>query len=127
LFLEYDALQDTLLVRKRVEIPSRVTPGGTFVYPAPVSSEVAEATFDAAVFDEVVARVRQEGAVRLVRTLFVLTELDAALYGYYSVVNGFQGAGTLRLDEPDYTNIGNGFGLFAMTSVTMAVADTTGH
>ena len=127
LFLEYNAQQDSLLVRKRVEIPASVTPAGAFVYPVPVSSEVAEATFDATGFDRVVARVRQEGAVRLVRTMFVLTELDAAMYGYYSVVNQFQGAGTLRLDEPDYTNIANGFGLFAITSVTTAAADTTGH
>ena len=127
LFLEYDALEDTLFVRKTLEIPASVTPAGVYIYPAPVSSEVAEATFDVAGFDQVVAHIRQEATVRLVRTVFVLTEMDDALYGYYSVVNGFQNTGTLRLDEPDYTNINNGFGVFATTSLTTAIADTTGH
>lgn len=127
LFLEYETLEDSVFVRKRIEIPVNITPAGEYVYPKPVSHEVAEATFEAAGFDQVVARVRQAGAARLVRTVFVLTELDDALYGYYSVMNGFQDSGTLRLDEPDYTNINNGLGLFAVTSETMAVADTAGH
>lgn len=127
LFLEYDTLDDSVFVRRRIEIPTGITPAGEYVYPKPVSSEVSEAIFDVSGFEQVVASVRQGRVVRLVRTIFVLTELDDALYGYYSVVHSFEESGTLRLDEPDFTNINNGFGVFATTSVTTVVADTTGH
>jgi hypothetical protein len=46
------------------------------------------------------------------RTIFILTQADEHLYDYYNIVNGFQDPYLVRLDEPDYSNIGGGVGVF---------------
>lgn len=49
----------------------------------------------------------------------ILTQYDNDLFTYYSIANNFPGATTIRLDEPDYTNIANGYGVFgSMTKQT---------
>jgi hypothetical protein len=61
--------------------------------------------------------IKNENAGRTVKfktVLLTLIQFDNDLYTYYSVANNFAGSATLRLDEPDYTNIGNGFGVFGM-------------
>ncbi|MEK7671562.1 MAG: hypothetical protein AAB344_05010 [Bacteroidota bacterium] len=54
-------------------------------------------------------------------------QLDDALYAYYTTANGFPDSGTLRLDEPDYTNIEGGLGVFALSSTIVVTADTLGN
>lgn len=41
-----------------------------------------------------------------------LVQFDNEVFTYYSVANNYPGATTIRLDEPDYTNMKNGFGIF---------------
>ncbi len=48
---------------------------------------------------------------------FYLIQLDAGLYNYYGVVNGFQDPYSVRVDRPDYTNIQNGLGVFGSFNV----------
>ncbi len=45
-----------------------------------------------------------------------LMQFDNEIFTYYSIANNFPGATTIRLDEPDYTNIDNGFGIFGSTT-----------
>jgi hypothetical protein len=52
------------------------------------------------------------GEVNVTRALYVLTQVDANLYTYYSVVNGFLDPYSIRTDLPDFTNITGGVGLF---------------
>jgi hypothetical protein len=127
MYLEYESRNDSVWVPGRIEIPRYVTATGEYVYPRPVSREIQRVNFDALSYASVVAGLRQQGLVRLLRTVFVLTQLDGTLYAYYSTVNGFPDTGTLRLDEPDYTNIDGGLGVFAMSSDTILLADTSGH
>lgn len=131
MFLEYDLLVDTTRVIRTVEIPRAVDgTTGEFYYPTPNSNEIGSVIFSADGFNRVVARLRQEfpgSNLHLRRTIYRLTELDDAIYAYYSTVNGFPDSGTLRLDEPDYTNITGGLGIFAMTSQTVSYADTAGN
>ena len=44
--------------------------------------------------------------------VFVLTQVESQLYNYYNIVNGFGDPYTIRVDQPDYTNIQNGLGVF---------------
>jgi hypothetical protein len=46
------------------------------------------------------------------RVRFTLVQFDNEIFTYYSVANNFPGATTIRLDEPDYSNIQNGYGIF---------------
>ncbi|MFZ4620694.1 MAG: DUF4249 family protein [Bacteroidota bacterium] len=50
----------------------------------------------------------------LIRTIVTMKQFDTNLYTYFSIANAFGSTATLRLDEPDYTNISNGFGVFGM-------------
>lgn len=54
----------------------------------------------------------QAAGLRFKQVLVTLQQFDTELYSYYSVTNNFPGTTTLRLDEPDYTNIKGGFGIF---------------
>ncbi len=114
---------------KRVEVPNLVTASGEFLYPRPVQSDLTTAGFSFQAYAGLITSLRSQypAGVQLSRTVFVLTEFDEPLYAYYSTANGFPDSGTLRLDEPDYTNIQGGLGVFGMTSETVVEADTTGH
>jgi len=48
---------------------------------------------------------------------FQLTQLDENLYRYYMIVHAFQDRGSIRLDQPDYSNINGAFGVFGAYSV----------
>ncbi len=50
--------------------------------------------------------------VVLLQALFVLTQIDDVLYNYYYLNNGVLDQSSVRLDVPEYTNIGGGLGVF---------------
>jgi hypothetical protein len=59
----------------------------------------------------------------LKNAVFVLTQVDANLYNYFNIVNGFQDEFTIRTDQPDVSSIQGGVGMFgAMTVDTVRVS-----
>jgi hypothetical protein len=54
------------------------------------------------------------------RAAFILTQIDDVLYQYYYVNNGPMDESSIRLDQPDFTNIPDGLGVFG-NSVTVTV------
>lgn len=48
---------------------------------------------------------------------FYLIQVNEGLYNYVNVANGFQDAYSIRMDQPDYTNMQNGFGVFGSFNV----------
>lgn len=73
-------------------------------------------SFETAAYIAAVADIRKENSttVKFRRAILTLIQFDNNLYTYYSITNSFGGASTIRLDEPDYTNISNGFGVYGM-------------
>jgi hypothetical protein len=55
------------------------------------------------------------------QALFYVVQFDVALWNYYSVANMFRDKLSVRTDEPDYTNINNGTGVFGSTTVDSLV------
>jgi hypothetical protein len=55
------------------------------------------------------------------KVVFKLLQLEHNMYDYYNIVHGFQDPFTIRFDEPDYTNLSNGFGLFGAYSLDSLV------
>jgi hypothetical protein len=49
---------------------------------------------------------------RLTSATFILTQVESNLYNYYNVVNGFRDPYSIRMDQPDFTNIVGGVGIF---------------
>lgn len=52
-------------------------------------------------------------AVKFVRTTVHITQIGEPLFNYHSITQGFNDEFSIRTDQPDYTNIAGGFGLFA--------------
>lgn len=67
-----------------------------------------------------------EGMIIAFKRIYVeLVQTDEHLYKYYSVVNGFQDQFSIRVDQPNYTNIQRGLGVFgSFTSDTTIVSST---
>jgi hypothetical protein len=55
------------------------------------------------------------------RVVFRLLQFEKNMYDYFSIVHGFQDPFTIRFDEPDYTNMSNGYGLFGAYSLDSLV------
>jgi hypothetical protein len=128
MYLDYRIRPDT--TTQRIEIPERIIPPtGEKIYPRPISRALTNVGFTSGALSAIVSELRQQhpgNTILPLRTVFVLTQLDESLYAYYSTANHFPGSGTIRLDEPDFTNIQGGLGVFGMLSQTTYVADTTG-
>lgn len=46
------------------------------------------------------------------RIVFLLLQAEPNFYKYYKITNGFGDRGSIRLDQPNYSNIVNGLGVF---------------
>ena len=74
---------------------------------------------------EIVSRYTAAPVVWL-RATFVLSQIDDVLYNYYFVNNGPRDNSTIRMDQPDYTNIPKGLGVFGssvMVTMTYPLAN----
>jgi len=77
------------------------------------ASEVVE--FDYQAYNITLTEIRQkygDKSLFFQEALFILTQVETNLYNYYSVVSGFQDEYSIRTDQPDFSNINGGVGLF---------------
>ena len=128
IFFEYEVNNDSL-IRTR-EVPMKVLTSDfsdelTKIYPSIMlrskSSDIIDPretiVFNTDAYISTIIDIRKEHPnlkVKFKRALLKLVQFDNDLYTYYSIVNNFGGSSSLRLDEPDYTNFQNGFGVFGM-------------
>ncbi len=131
-YLDYYVLIDGGWELHREEVPERTyqdeAGAEQRVYPTlsvlrPETSSEVSLTFDSELLSQTRSRVisKYHGApVVFLQTVFLLTQVDNALYTYYYLSNGTKDNSTIRLDQLDFTNITNGFGFFASgASVTL--------
>ena len=52
---------------------------------------------------------------------FQMTQLDENLYKYNKTVNSFEDKGSIRLDQPDFSNISGAVGMFGACAVDSVV------
>ncbi len=60
-------------------------------------------------------------SLKFIQAVFYLIQFDAPLWNYYSVANTFRDRNSIRLDQPDYTNINGGVGVFGSITVDSLV------
>jgi hypothetical protein len=139
-YLEYDIMENGVFVGKREEIPvaARDRIDCTNFRPAYHKLQRRRAvqpdlvTFDVLAYMSVLSRIWTENPlsqIRMRQVVFEVSEFDPALYTYVNLVNGFRDEFSIRTDEPDYTNILGGRGIFgAITQqiVSFTLSDTTG-
>ncbi len=77
------------------------------------------ADFPVANYLQVIADLTNQYATRILLKYakFYLVQTDESLYNYYSIANGFQDKYSIRTDQPDFTNIQNGYGVFGSFSI----------
>jgi hypothetical protein len=80
-------------------------PGEHFVYLTDAYRKTVEAVLASA------------SSIRFKQDVFLLIQFDEPLYNYYFVANGFKDRSSIRLDEPNYTNLSGGVGIFGSLAV----------
>ncbi len=104
-------------------IVSKVYPSLALVKSFALSQKAISMQFDPAQYSLVRTEATKkypDAPVIWLQAVFVLTQIDDALYNYYYVNNGPVDKSSIRLDQPDFTNIPNGLGVFGNSlTVTM--------
>lgn len=108
MMIEYDVLKPDGWRRESVEIPTLTTVYKSYTN---ASGYCSKSTY-VATLEQVVARYRNT-KLTFRNLVFRLLQLEENWYNYYSTVRQFQDPFSIRLDEPDFTNLRNGYGLFA--------------
>lgn len=129
LFIDYEVNDAGAWIPGRTEVPLLLSPsaGGGLVrviYPGlerrPGTSEGGEwayqyTAFDHSAYEWALSQVKSRHLVqglKFRRAVIRVTQLDEDLYNYYNIANGFRDPNTIRVDEPDYTNVVGGYGIF---------------
>jgi hypothetical protein len=95
----------------------------TFPRPAPKQNSQEQIPYNHIVYLHKVSNVydREGAAIRFTQAVFYVIQFDEPLWDYYAVANRFQDTYSVRIDEPDYTNIANGDGVFGSATVDSLV------
>jgi hypothetical protein len=67
--------------------------------------------------------LQQYGSFGLTSATFILTQVDINLYNYYNLTNGFRDRYSIREDQPDFSNIVGGYGVFGAMVEDSIVVD----
>jgi len=129
-FLKYEVLKDTVWVAEELEVPAvhwaDSVAGIQLRYPTVDRVQGSRYTvvfmvnaYRWALRDIVNRYIANRVVFREAR--FQMTQLDGNLYKYYKTVNAFEDKGTIRLDQPDYSNINGGVGVFGAYAVDSLV------
>ncbi len=124
-FLVEFGLRSDSTFRAEVEVPLSFNPGsgGTAV---PVYQPLQRVTYTSGgasypvpVYVQVLTNILNKYGTDVVfkRARFYCIQVDPNLYNYYNIANGFQDAYSTRTDQPDFTNIRNGLGVFGSFNV----------
>ena len=132
LFVDYDVLMGSEWVEGRVEVPLSFLAEGIqdltrAIYPqlTRASSTRLTTVFKNALYRAAlneVANIRYKSH-RLIFNRVVLTflQVDQNLFNYYYIVHAYRDAASMRLDEPMYSNIAGGTGLFGVYTLDSLV------
>jgi hypothetical protein len=137
LYFEFDIQAGQSLVRKRLEVPTSVMVTGInskqYVYPKLTRHPSATSFQFTVVFPRTgyvalyTDLMDQYGGFTPRSAIFILTQVEANLFNYYNIVNGFQDPYSVREDQPDYSNIVGGVGVFGAMTEDSLVVDLQNH
>lgn len=137
LLLDYEYVELGVRKLQRIEVPSVSQrsdgdPSG-YVYPrltrrtsASLGDGHETASFSLAAYRSLIQQlILQYTAKNLIITkaVFILTQVESNLYNYYNIVNGFQDEFSIRTDQPDFSNIKGGLGVFGAMAIDSTSID----
>lgn len=144
--IEYEELHEGVWRVGRIEVPLAYPANATViepVYPTLIRRQSVVTTdgrspapeaviFTTLVYEQTLAilhaRFGQEN-VRMRKAVFYLTQAERHFFTYYSFANGFEDPLSIRVDQPDYSNVSGGVGVFgavALDSVEYAIPTNVG-
>jgi hypothetical protein len=135
LYLDYEVRIGVNWVHKRDEIPTAVLSGSgeeiQYDYPrltrraSDVSQPYANIRFPISIYSSFYKKIQdQYGSddFKVLSATYLLAQVEANLYKYFNLANGFQDRYSIRTDQPDFSNIQGGLGVFgAMTEDSVRV------
>lgn len=140
LFMEYEVLINGAwkLFSKEMPIDIVYDAAGKIAkrfYPIPVlyrSSATVyrniQISYQTEIYSAIISEIKEEHQasydakeLRFKDVRFTIVQFDNEVFTYYSVANNFPGATTIRLDEPDYSNMKNGYGIFGTIATQVKV------
>jgi hypothetical protein len=120
-YLYYALTQGAQKTIKKIEIPIQIlTENGKKipVYPDKIEEEVSKAgeiSIPYSNIDYAIEKLRAEYGtdnISLGSCYLYFHSLDWNLYNYYHSINGFKDPFSIRLDQPYWTNVSGGYGIF---------------
>jgi hypothetical protein len=141
LYLNFDLGSGPNVEHRRLEIPSGIdSVGGSFMYtyvfaypsltrrPSNAYSSL-NLVYPYAAYFAVYRNLEGQYAIWFKPTsvTFILTQVDMNLYNYYNIANGFRDPYSIREDQPDYSNIVGGFGVYGAMVEDSLVVDLQSH
>jgi hypothetical protein len=119
MLIEYAVLADSVWKEERVEVPTRISDSDFRMaeYPALELARyhTASVAYLKSAYVATLNKVYiQYTGTKLVfkRVVLQFLQVEHNLYDYYNIVHGFQDPISIRIDEPDYHNLSNGYGVF---------------
>jgi hypothetical protein len=136
--LEYEALRDGVWYVERLEVPLAYPTGPNMTEPLYPSLHRRENVvpssggaphpetvfFNNRAYEEAITRLHSQfgsNTLRMRQAVFFLVQADRHFFTYYAFANGFEDPLSIRVDQPDYSNITGALGIFgAMTLDSVA-------
>jgi hypothetical protein len=126
--LVYSLENDTTILQES-EIPLSYSQdsGGQLTPQFPQLQRMVDPTptisFPVTNYSQTIAQLTAQYGTRIIpkKEKFYLIQVDESAYNYYNVANGFRDVLSIRTDQPDYTNIQNGLGVFGSFNVDSLV------
>ena len=128
LVIDYVVLTDAGWQNRSIEVPvwaSDASFQGTTYPSLQTAYGYASGSYTKYAYVSTLIRVSTQYSNRLTfkRIVFRLLQLDGNWYNYYNTVRRFQDPYSIRLDEPDFTNLSRGYGLFGAYTVDSVAHD----
>lgn len=122
LLIEYFILKGNEWVTESIEVPVWASYNfGTVSYPSVYKSYgYAGGMYTKNIYINTLKRVgKLHPGSRIIfgRIVFRFLQVDPNWYNYYETVQKFQDPFSIRLDEPDFTNLSSGYGLFGAIAI----------
>lgn len=138
IFVDYQVMLESEWKDERVEVPTAILADtlGRFVVTYPELRRAlmtqAAATYLKEAYVRTLEKVLEQyphKKVTFKRVVLRVLQCEQSLYDYYNTVNGFRDRVSIRVDEPDYTNMRSAMGLFGaytLDSLTHLFPDNFG-
>jgi hypothetical protein len=114
MYIEYEIIQNNTSRKSRVEVPLVISGSSSDVitYSNLGTANSRTIPFDNFIYALTSISPGMDQKIKVNKGYVLIYSLEENMYNYYVSVNGFNDPYSIRLDQPFYSNISQGYGLF---------------